>query len=207
MVAPNSKEGAPMGESIIYVVSISEVRLQEQTLPIEADALFPKQNTDGNGSQKDRSSFRPPLPRNAWLFQSNPVLYDLRGALCSLREQVWSVSRYAKEIRTGDRVYLWEAGRAGGVAGIAEIAEPTRLQSEPPEQLPFARVPAAFAAERPRARLRIRRVLDPVIPRQSILSNPELSGLGVLRCARGTNFRLHLDQWQALNALIACDEV
>ena len=141
-------------------------------------------------------------PPNAWLFQSNPVLYDLRGALRSLNEQVWSVSRYAKEIRTGDHVYLWEAGRRGGIAGLAEIIEPGRLQPEPPEQLPFARDDEAFAGERVRARLRVLRVIAPVIPRRTIVSCPELNALGVLRCSRGTNFRLSRAERTALDSVI-----
>ncbi|HEY1499725.1 MAG TPA: EVE domain-containing protein [Acidobacteriaceae bacterium] len=142
------------------------------------------------------------VSRNAWLFQSNPTLYDLRGALRCLREQVWSVSRYANQIGTGDRVYLWEAGREGGVAAVAEISEPPRLLPEPSAQLPFARVAAAFAGDRARARLRILTVIEPVIPRRSIVSNPDLQELGVLRFPRGTNYRLSLDQWQALNSLV-----
>ena len=139
---------------------------------------------------------------DAWLFQSSPVLYDLRGAMRLLPEQVWSVSKYAKQIKAGDRVYLWEAGRHGGILGVAEVTEAARVQPEPPEQLPFAKDPDAFARDRPRARLKILRVLEPLIPRATILSDPELKGLGVLRCARGTNFPLSLDQWQAINSLI-----
>jgi hypothetical protein len=138
----------------------------------------------------------------AWLFQSNPVLYDLRGALRSLAEQVWSVSRYAKEIRTGDRVYLWEAGSQGGIAAIAEIIEPASLQPEPPEQIKFARVAEAFHGERLRARLRILQVIEPVLDRKSIVTCPGLNELALLRCPRGTNFRLTLNEWHALNGLI-----
>jgi hypothetical protein len=163
---------------------------------------LPKPELEENGRRNAASTVVSPPTRNAWLFQSNPVLYDLRGALRSLKEQVWSLSRYAKEVQTGDRVYLWEAGREGGVAGVAEIAEPGRLQPEPPEQLPFARVAETFAGDRIRARLKILRVIEPVIPRREIIASAELRGLGVLRCSRGTNFRLSLDQWQALNSLI-----
>lgn len=99
-------------------------------------------------------------------------------------------------------MYLWEAGREGGVAAVAEISEPPRLLPEPSAQLPFARVAAAFAGDRARARLRILTVIEPVIPRRSIVSNPDLQELGVLRFPRGTNYRLSLDQWQALNSLV-----
>jgi hypothetical protein len=117
------------------------------------------------------------------------------------------VSRYAQEVRVGDRVYFWEAGRNGGVAGAAEIMEPARLQPEPPEQFPFARVTQAFAGDRIRVRLKVLSVIEPVLPRQEIVACTELSELGVLRCSRGTNFRLSLGQWQALNRLIVCGAV
>jgi EVE domain len=186
-----------MGDLALYVVSIARVPM----LALPQDRVIEKALEQPQEVSPKLSSKSP----SAWLFQSNPVLYDLRGALRSLKEQVWSVSRYAKEIRRGDRVYLWEAGRQGGIAGVAEISESARLQPEPPEQLPFAKITEAFAGDRLRARLRIIRVIEPVIPRQFIISNPELSAIGVLRCSRGTNFRLSLDQWRALNGLTLGD--
>jgi hypothetical protein len=139
--------------------------------------------------------------RSAWLFQSNPVLYDVRGALRALKEQVWSISRYAKEIKIGDRVYIWEAGRRGGIVGLAEVSEPAHLQAEPPEQLPFAKDAEAFAGNRFRAKLRILRIIEPLITRQAILSYQELASLDVLRCSRGTNFRLSQEETEVLDDL------
>jgi hypothetical protein len=139
--------------------------------------------------------------RKAWLFQSNPDLYDLRGALRSLREQIWSVRRFAKEIRLGDRVYVWESGRRGGIVGLAEVSESPRLQSEPREQVPFIKNPEIFAGDRLRVKLRILRVIEPAIARQRVLSRQDLASLGVLRCARGTNFRLSEGEARGLEDL------
>lgn len=183
-----------MANSLFYIISVARVpamaliqggKIEEAVQPLR----------DMKASLNGRL-------HNAWLFQSNPALYDLRGALCSLKEQVWSVSRYAREIAAGDRVYLWEAGRQGGIAGIAEIQEPARLQPEPPEQFPFARVAGAFAGDRVRARLRILSVIEPLIARQTILSCQGLSALDVLRCSRGTNFRLSVGESSAIEDLI-----
>jgi len=176
-----------MGDSV-YVVSIAE---------LPAAALLQRDKL----KRPDPAAPEYPSP-NAWLFQSNPVLYDLRAALRSLEEQVWSVSRYASQIREGDRVYLWEAGRCGGIVGIGQIVEPPRLQPEPPEQQPFARDDELFARERIRAKLRIVRIIVPVIARQTIVSCPPLRMLDVLRCSRGTNFRLSPEQRSSLDALI-----
>jgi hypothetical protein len=191
-----------MEDLVIYIVRIMQVPIVERAQQIKTRTSVPRQEIDESGGRNGRRTSALTAPRNAWLFQSNPTLYDLRGALRTIKEQVWSVSRYAKEIERGDRIYLWEAGREGGIAGVAEITEPARLQPEPPEQLPFARVAEAFAGTRLRARLRILRIVEPVITRHSVASTPGLSTLGVLRCSRGTNFRLSLDQWQAMNSLI-----
>lgn len=191
-----------MVDSVFYVVRIAQVPFRAPVEEKESRSRREPAEADRGTSLDETSVEASQSSRNAWLFQSNPLLYDLRGALGLLREQVWSVSRFSKEIRTGDRVYLWEAGRRGGIAAVAEIREPARPQPEPTEQLRFARDAGAFAGDRLRARLRILQVIDPVIPRQSVASNPELSALGVLRCSRGTNFRLSLEEWQALNDLI-----
>jgi hypothetical protein len=152
-------------------------------------------------SKTQNIRFASEIPR-IWLFQSNPQLYDLRAALRSLDEQVWSVSRYAKEIKIGDKVYLWEAGTQGGVIARGEIFEPPCIRPEPWEQLPFIRVYSVFLKERTRTKLKIVEVFDPLIARHSIASNSVFCNLGVLRCPRGTNFRLTEAEAQALDGLV-----
>lgn len=191
-----------MAESHFYIVSIAQLPVAALAQEKRSRPPFHRSRVDAQAAPNGKSPAAAPLLRSAWLFQSNPALYDLRNALRFLGEQVWSVSRYAKEIKPGDRVYLWEAGREGGIAGVAEVGDLARIRPEPTEQLPFARVAGVFAGERLRARLKILRVIEPPIPRQSIVTSPELSSLDVLRCARGTNFRLSLDQWLALNRLV-----
>lgn len=183
-----------MADAIIYVVSVTRIPNVNLLSDQEAAAAVQPRRNVTPGTEVGTP--------NAWLFQSNPVLYDLMGALRSLQEQVWSVSRYAREIRAGDRIYLWEAGKKGGIAGLAEIIEPPQVQPEPPEQLPFARDAMTFAGDRVRARLRILRVIEPVIARKAVIACPPLGALGVVRCSRGTNFRLSLEEWKALDGLI-----
>src|SRR6185437_15343013 len=76
-------------------------------------------------------------PARAWIFQANPTLYDVRGALKALKVDTWLVSRYDDEIRTGDRVYLWESGKEAGIVGLAEVIEEAKLRSELPASLRF----------------------------------------------------------------------
>lgn len=184
-----------LGNPVFYLISVARV-----TSAVTAEEKKVGEEHIQRKRKDERTSPNGDF-RSAWLFQSNPILYDLRGALRALKEQVWSVSRYANEIRTGDRVYIWEAGHRGGIVGLAEITEPAHLRGEPPEQFPFAKVAEAFAGERLRAKLRILKIVEPVIPRQAILSYQKLATLSVVRCSRGTNFRLSREETEVLDGL------
>ena len=85
---------------------------------------------------------------------------------------------------------------------MAEVAEAPRIQPEPAEQLPFIREPEKFAGDQLRVKLRMLRRIEPVISRKYLLSRPELAGLSILRCARGTNFRVTHEQAAALQKVV-----
>src|SRR6266566_7111147 len=71
-----------------------------------------------------------------------------------------------------------------------------------PEQLPFIRETEKFAGNQLRVKLRMLKRLEPVISRKYLLSRPELAGLSILRCARGTNFRVTHEQAAALQKVV-----
>lgn len=141
--------------------------------------------------------------RRAWVFQSSPDQYDLAGALESLAEFYWLVRRYEKEIHTGDRVYLWEAGPDAGVAAVAEVAsEPADVEDSDADK-GFWRDPTAFTGPRRRVLLKITMVVDPRLSRAGAQANPALAKLPNLVFAQGTNFPLTPEQDQELQRVIA----
>lgn len=139
-----------------------------------------------------------PLSPNTWIFQSSPAMYDLHGALHALKEQVWLVSRFAKEIKPGDPVYLWEAGSKAGIVALAEVTEPPSIQRESTEQLPFIRNAEIFAGGRMRVRLRVLRSMDPGLRKTYLQSRLEFANLSILRNPRGTNFRVSREEAEFL---------
>src|SRR3984893_382322 len=90
----------------------------------------------------------------------------------------------------------------GGIIGVAEVAEAPRIQPEPAEQLPFIRETEKFAGDQLRVKLRMLKRIEPVISRKYLLSWPELAGLSILRCARGTHFRVTHEQAAALQKIV-----
>jgi EVE domain len=137
-----------------------------------------------------------------WIFQASPRFSNVKGAVRSIEEPVCLVQQFGKEIEPGDLVYLWECGSRGEIIALAEVAEAPRIQLEPMEQLPFIRESEKFAGDHLRVRLRIVKRIAPVISRKYLMSRPELAGLSILRCARGTNFRVTRGQAEVLHKVM-----
>jgi len=140
--------------------------------------------------------------QNTWIFQARSKFSNVKGAVRSVEEPVCLVHQFAREIKPADRVYLWVSGPCGGILGLAEVAETPRIQAEPTEQLPFIRESEKFAGDKLRVKLRMLKRMEPVISRKYLTSRPELAGLSILRCARGTNFRVTHEQAAALEKVV-----
>jgi EVE domain len=152
---------------------------------------------------KDSARSRPSSPEEpaTWIFQANWKFSDV-SALRSLSEPVYLVRQFKQQIKRGDRVYLWECGRRGGIIALAEVLEAPRIQAEPLAQLRFIRDSARFAGDQLRVKLRLLKVIAPVIHRKYLLSRPELAKLSILRCPRGTNFRVTREQAEVLDKVV-----
>ena len=137
-----------------------------------------------------------------WIFQASPRFSNVKGAVLSIEEPVCLVHQFSKEIGLSDRVYLWECGPRAGIIALAEVAEAPRSQPEPAAQLPFIRESEKFAGDRLRVKLRIVKRIAPAISRTYLMSRPELAGLSILRCARGTNFRVTREQAEVLDKVV-----
>src|SRR5262249_27272058 len=58
-----------------------------------------------------------------WIFQANPKLYNIDGAIHDLSELTWTVKHEATRASVGDRVFFWRAGREAGVVALGTIIE------------------------------------------------------------------------------------
>jgi len=126
----------------------------------------------------------------AWLFQANPVRYDIRAALEELDELTWSANQNARGMREGDPVYLWMSGKEGGLIALGTLlSEAGEIASEESETKYWR--DERYARQRElRVRLEINQVFDPVVPRKRFEEHPTLRDLPVLRFPNATNYRL-----------------
>lgn len=74
---------------------------------------------------------------NYWIFQTNPKIFRLQDALRANAVETFSVTTHKKKITTGDKVILWEAGKAAGVYGLATVLTPPSAGEPLAEELPF----------------------------------------------------------------------
>lgn len=122
-------------------------------------------------------------PRShSWIFQATPDSRDLAAELRGSDSLSWSVARYGRDLRTGDRVYYWQSGGDAGIYGVGTV------QDVAPRD-PAGRYTALTTHERP---------LFAPITRAELRGDDDLRELAVLRQPRGTVFPLSAAQEAAL---------
>lgn len=140
-----------------------------------------------------------------WIFQANPKYYDIVGAASKLKEISWKINRYKEYVHVGDIVYIWEAGTDAGIVAIGKIESiqeglssldgegefVNRVDGEVNDQSLF------FGAI-----ISIERSLVPRIGKKSLLSDPLLKYMQILRQSQGTNFKVTSDEAKALDNLM-----
>lgn len=135
---------------------------------------------------------------NYWLFQHRPndhsfnQLKKVEGRVTG-RTVNWVATRYASEFAEGDVVFLWLSGPDGGLEGWGRIRGHVA-----PDREGKSRVP-----------LTIEGWVEPVIPRERVKGLPSMTEYSFFARggARGTNFRLSLEQSHELAALLAANKV
>jgi hypothetical protein len=142
-------------------------------------------------------------PGTAWIFQANPAMYDMRGALSTLKIDTFLVTRFEKEIHVGDRVYLWESGKDAGIIGVAEVIEEPTSRTTLSESRPFQFDDEKLGGQKIRALLRFLRAVDPLLSRERLLASPEFANLSILKQPTGSNFKVTPAEAEAIEQLLS----
>jgi len=65
-----------------------------------------------------------------WIFQGNPKIYDVVGALTDNVLSTWTVKAHRNEIKEGDCFILWLTGAAAGCYALGKVASAVSLMEE-----------------------------------------------------------------------------
>lgn len=147
-------------------------------------------------------SAQPVSARRSWIFQANPLYYDIDASIRDVREMTWLVTSHRAEINSGDQVFIWRAGPSAAIVATATtITQPIDIEEEPAMRR-YVRNEEKFEGIKTRARLRIDSVLDPPITKAEVKAIPELQRLQILAAPQGTNFPVTDDEARALRAML-----
>ena len=136
-----------------------------------------------------------------WLFQANPKIFEIRRALSKLHELTWTINQTPGKFRAGQTGYIWESGTTGGIVAHATLlTDPAEMEADPREE-EYSIDQIKFKGRRLRVRIRIDKVLEEPIPRQSLLEHPTLKSLTILRFANATNYSLTDEEYDAIGSL------
>ena len=64
----------------------------------------------------------------AWIFQGNAKYYDVVKAVNELDTIAWSVNQHQKQIKKGDKAYIWLSGADGGIVASGIITNDPELR-------------------------------------------------------------------------------
>jgi hypothetical protein len=140
-------------------------------------------------------------PRS-WIFQANPEIYDIDGALHSLAELSWVVRQHNKDVHPGDRVYMWRAGVEPGILAVGTVISKAEERPSDPESDQFNRKAESLRDPELRVTVSVDRVLDNPLTRAAILEDEVLRDLKLIRQPRGTNFPVTAEQDERLRVLL-----
>lgn len=138
----------------------------------------------------------------AWIFQGNPKYYDVVGAVTNLDQITWSTKQYAKEIKKGDRAYIWLSGADGGIIAAGTILCDPEMKT--PEPDPYDKV--QDTSEEPYLGVDIRidhKLTEAIVARTLLLADERTKGLAILRVPNATNFRVTPVQADVIESIIA----
>jgi hypothetical protein len=171
-------------------------------LQLLTDLYSAGQDVVSDTSSADKSD-KTPHERRSWIFQGNPLFFNITDAIEKLAGISWLVNRYKERIGPGDRLYLWRCGDDAGIVATGTVlTKPAPLPMQE-EELAFAVQPEKFQGTLTRVRLSIDQVVSPVLSRTDLKSDPRLSELSILKASQGTNFSVSDDEATALDELIA----
>lgn len=141
-----------------------------------------------------------------WLFQGSPDRYDIDRAVSELERLTWTTSRYASEIKAGHRVFLYRTGKEAAVIALATVeSNPAEMPESESELAYFRNASDDMAGTATRVWLRIDRIVEPPVTRDTLEADPDLRDLANLKFASATNYPVPPELASRLLALIAAE--
>lgn len=146
---------------------------------------------------------------NNWIFQGNSDIFDVDSYLAKEEVLFWPVreKHLAKEMRSGDLVFIWRAsGSKGGIAGI--VAKGV-LTGRPEVMDRDHRAQNFWKLNQPDIELMVPLLVlekcnekGRMVRRSSLTGDPIASGIRIMKLQSETNYRIKPDEAERLENLV-----
>ncbi len=137
-----------------------------------------------------------------WIFQGNAKYYDVVGAVEALDTITWAVNQSPKQIKKGDRAYIWLSGPDGGIVASGtimcnpEMREPDMNDpynvGEPMKTISFLAVDIRID----------RKLTKEIVQRKVLLADERTKKLEILTYPGATNFRVSKSEEEVIESII-----
>ena len=135
-------------------------------------------------------------------FQCNPNYYDVTGAVESLDKITWAVNQYQKQIKKGDKAYIWVSGSDGGIIASGTILCDPELR-KPNTSDPYTRGEPLKTDSYLAVDIKIERKLTlSKVPRAVLLVDERKKQLEILKKNVATNIRVTKIQEEVIESII-----
>jgi 5-methylcytosine-specific restriction enzyme A len=137
-----------------------------------------------------------------WILQCNPERYRLLDALRDgFDVRSWTVSRYLREIASGDEVAMWISGTKAGVYALAEITSGAEQSADDPD--PYWVDPVEVDEVSWHVGICLGPTLPDPIPRSVLAADSDFADAAIIRMPGGGNpFPVTSPQWRAITSRI-----
>ncbi|MCM3609966.1 EVE domain-containing protein [Planococcus sp. MERTA32b] len=137
-----------------------------------------------------------------WIFQGNPKYYDVIDAVNDLQEITWAVNQYTKQIKKGDRAYIWLSGPGGGIVAAGTILCNPEIR-QPNLQDRYSRSESLNNKEYLAVDIKIERKLTAsIVERTLLLADERTKKMEILTYPGATNFKVTKEEDQVIQSII-----
>ena len=137
----------------------------------------------------------------AWIFQGNPKYYDVIGAVTDLDSITWAVNQSPKQIKQGDKAYIWVSGSDGGIIAVGTILSDPEMR-KPNAGDPYNRGDSLKTEPYLAVDIELSHKLEQTILRSVLLADERTKKLEILTYPGATNFRVTKAQEAVIESLI-----
>lgn len=139
---------------------------------------------------------------SCWIFQGNPKYYDVINAVKDLETITWAVNQYKKQIKKGDKAYIWLSGSNGGVIASGKVLDDPEMTQPSPDD-PYYQNGALKTEPYLAVEIKLQvKLLDAIVERTTLLADERTKRMEILTYPGATNFRVKKEEEAVIESII-----